>query len=66
MSRLEQLERDVRSLSPEELRDFREWFADHDAELWDRQFESDAKSGRLDRLAEQALRDHANGRSSKL
>jgi hypothetical protein len=66
MSRVEQLERDIRSLSAEELRDFRAWFIEHDAELWDRQFEADVKSGKLDRLAERALRDHANGRSTKL
>ena len=66
MSRLEQLEADVRNLSPEELRDFRAWFAQHDAELWDRQFEADAASGRFDALVERGLRDHANGRSTKL
>jgi hypothetical protein len=66
MSRLEQLERDIRNLSPEELRDFRAWFVEHDSELWDRQFEADAQSGKLDSLVERGLRDHANGRSTKL
>jgi hypothetical protein len=44
----------------------RERFDEYDAELWDRQLEADAESGKLDALAERALRDHLAGRSSKL
>lgn len=36
------------------------------ADMWDRQFEADAKAGRLDRLAEQALADHRAGRTRPL
>ena len=43
-----------------------EWFAQYDAEAWDRQMGADAKAGKLDALAERALRDHQAGRSTKL
>jgi len=66
MSRLEQIENEVEELSPNELAAFREWFAKFDADNWDRQFEADVAAGRLDRLGERALRDHASGRSTKL
>ena len=66
MSRVESIEGQVKGLSPEELSAFREWFAEFDAEIWDRQFESDVKAGKLDGLAERALRDHASGRSTEL
>jgi hypothetical protein len=66
MSKVEEIEEHVRCLRPEELAAFREWFAVFDAEAWDRQFEADAISGRLDDAAERALRDHAAGRSTKL
>ena len=66
MSRVEQIENQVRELSPEELHTFRDWFAEYDAARWDEQFEEDAISGRLDRLTEAALRDHDLGLSSKL
>lgn len=66
MTKIENIESQIKELSPEDLRAFREWFAKFDAELWDRQFESDVKAGKLDRLAKRALRDHAAGRSSKL
>jgi hypothetical protein len=66
MSLLEDLESQVKELSPKELAAFREWFAQFDAEVWDRQFEADVKSGKLDNLAERALRDHNAGRSTDL
>lgn len=66
MTKIEQLEREVRELSAEELVSFREWFAEFDAAAWDRQLADDADSGKLDRLADAALADHASGRSRKL
>lgn len=36
------------------------------ADAWDRQIEQDAKAGRLDPLAEQALRDLAEGRTTEI
>jgi hypothetical protein len=66
MSRVEQIESQIEELSEDELRAFREWFANFDAQVWDQQFEADVKAGRLDRLGERALRDHASGRSTKL
>ncbi len=66
MSKVDKVEREVQSLSPEELAAFRQWFAAFDAEAWDRQFEADAEAGRLDSPAERALREHAAGKSTKL
>jgi hypothetical protein len=66
MEKVEKIEREVQELSPEELASFRQWFAAFDAEAWDRQFEADVRTGRLDALAERALRDHAAGKSTKL
>lgn len=55
MTKLESLEQEVRGLSSEDLAAFRRWFAEFDAAQWDRQIESDLRSGRLDALAEEAL-----------
>jgi hypothetical protein len=66
MEKVEKIEREVQELSPEELASFRQWFAAFDAEAWDRQFEADVRAGKLDALAERALRDHAAGKSTKL
>jgi hypothetical protein len=51
----------IRKLPPSELEAFRAWFAEFDAELWDREMEADVGAGRLDHLAEQALRDLREG-----
>lgn len=57
MSKLEALERRISALSAEELAEFRRWFAEFDAAAWDRQIEQDVKAGKLDALADEALRD---------
>ena len=62
MSNLQELERAVSKLSQEELAAFRVWFAEFDAEMWDRQFEEDVAAGRLDGLAERALQHLQEGR----
>jgi hypothetical protein len=66
MSKIENIEKQIEQLSPEELAEFRRWFAEFDAYLWDRQFEADVGAGKLDALAEKALRAHAAGQSTKL
>ena len=58
MTKLQRIEQDVQSLSPEELADFRKWFQSYDAALWDQQLERDAKAGKLDTLRDEALADH--------
>jgi hypothetical protein len=66
MSKVEKIEGEIQELSSEELAAFRDWFGEFDAEAWDRQLEADTNAGRLDRLAQRALRDHGAGRSTKL
>jgi hypothetical protein len=66
MGKIEKLEQQIRDLSEQELAELRRWFAEFDAEVWDRQIEADAKSGKLDRLGDKALRDHAEGRTKPL
>ena len=66
MTRLEQLERAIGRLSPEERASFRVWFESFDAAEWDRQIEGDAAAGKLDRLAEQALAEYRAGRPRPL
>lgn len=66
MGNVENIERQIQQLSADELAELRLWFAEFDAELWDRQLESDVPSGKLDTLADEALRAHAAGDSTKL
>ena len=61
--KLKDLEREIAALSDDELSEFRRWYADFDARVWDRELESDVREGALDSLAEEALADHRAGRS---
>lgn len=66
MSELEELEKRIRGLSPQDLAKFRAWFSEFDHQLWDRQIEADSQAGRLDKLAAEALGDYKAGKARKL
>jgi len=66
MGKVEKIEQEVQALSPAELAEFRTWFLEYDWAAWDRQLERDVQAGRLDDLAEKALRDHAAGKTTPL
>jgi hypothetical protein len=66
MSTVQEIEDAICKLPPEDLAVFRAWFAEFDAAAWDRQFEQDVAAGRLDDLAEEALRDLREGRCTDL
>jgi len=59
---IEQIKEAVLQFSPADLASFRVWFNEWDADIWDKQFELDATEGRLDALANEALRDVRRGR----
>ena len=63
---LDELEQHVSNLPAAELAKFREWFLDFDGKHWSTQIENDAASGRLDSLADEAIRQHKSGESSPL
>jgi hypothetical protein len=66
MSTIQEIERAVAELTPEERAEFREWFREFDAVEWDQQFEADVSAGRLDALADEALADLRTGRTRPL
>ena len=66
MSTVKEIEAAVSRLSSQELSSFRSWFTEFDAEAWDRQFAEDVAAGRLDALADEALRDSREGRCTDL
>jgi hypothetical protein len=66
MGKVEKIEQEVQTLSPAELAQFRVWFLEFDWAAWDDQLERDVRAGKLDALAEKALRDHAAGKTTPL
>ena len=63
MTKLEEIEKAVAGLAPDDLARFREWFDTFDGARFDEKIERDAASGRLDRLADQAIADFRKGRA---
>ena len=53
MSRAE-LEKEVQSLSPEELRAFAQWVEAYSASQWDEQFARDVTAGKLEKAGRKA------------
>ncbi len=63
---IEDLEKAVAKLPADQFAKFRAWFEEFDAARFDRKIARDAKAGKLDRMAEQALDDLRKGRAREL
>ena len=66
MTTAEDIEKAVEQLPPRELARFRTWFEAFDARQFDAAIERDAKAGKLDPLADEALAAHRAGHSREL
>ena len=53
----------VQKLPPAEVFELGHWLREYEAELWDKQIETDIRSGRLDKLGEEALAELRAGQT---
>ena len=60
MPNAKDIEKAIESLPKAELNEFRAWFAQYDAEIWDTKIEEHALSGKLNSLGKNTLRAHRN------
>jgi hypothetical protein len=66
MTTVDEIERAVSKLPPEELAAFRAWFEQFEAAQLDERIVRDVSAGRLDAIAEDAVAAHRAGRSREL
>ena len=66
MSRVQQIEEQLRTLSGSELRELRAWLDEFEAQRWDEQIAADSGSGKLNHLLERALKDEQEGNTTPL
>ena len=66
MTTVDDIEKAVERLAPGELARFRAWFDTFDAARFDDRIERDARDGKLDKLADEALAAHRSSRSREL
>ena len=58
MQDVKALENAVKALPPQDLAEFRRWFAEFDLAVWDEKIEVDLSSGKLDALLSEAEEDY--------
>jgi len=66
MVTVQDIETAIEHLPKDKLAEFRRWFEAFDAARWDKELEEDVQDGKLDALADQALKDLKEGRCSDL
>ena len=66
MSTVKQIEEAIRQLPPNKVCEVRTWLTEYDNALWDRQIEADVAAGKLDAIADEALREHREGKTCEL
>ncbi|MDD5272498.1 MAG: hypothetical protein PHU14_07255 [Methylovulum sp.] len=66
MLSVQAIEEAIQQLPEPDLIRLRDWFAQFDESLWDKQIEQDAHAGKLDNLAAEALAEYHNGQSIEL
>ena len=66
MPSLQRIETQIAALPEPELRRFRSWFDEFDAQRWDSNLAADISNGKLDSLAAEALAHYNAGRCKPL
>ncbi|MEK9148946.1 MAG: hypothetical protein AAB267_02740 [Candidatus Desantisbacteria bacterium] len=66
MSTVQEIEKAITRLPKDDLSVLRGWFEELEARIWDNQFEKDVQSGKLEKLANEAIADFRNGKCKEL
>ena len=66
MGKIESIEREIERLDEGAFATLRAWFIEYDNTRWDRQIESDAATGKLDSIVEEARTEHRKGKTKAL
>lgn len=66
MPSLQRIETQVAALPEPDLRQFRSWFDEFDAQHWDQSLVTDVHNGKLDVLAAEALAQYGAGKCKPL
>ena len=63
MSTVQDLKQAIEQLLEEDFWKLSEWLIQRHADQWDQQIEEDIRAGKLDKFAEEALREQREGKS---
>ena len=62
----QEISEEIMQLPQDQLQTFREWYEVFDSEKWDDQIASDASDGKLDNIADIAMKEYKAGKSRLL
>ena len=60
MVQIAEIKKEIEQLPKQEYVNLRQWFAEKDWEIWDKQIKADSNSGKLDFLTKEALQEKNN------
>lgn len=66
MSTLLEIEAAIEKLPSRDFGKLRDWIAERDQQLWDKQLEADVAAGKLEKFAQEAMAEYQAGRSKPL
>lgn len=66
MTRLQHIQEEIASLSPQDFKRLRDWIEAREWEEWDRQVAADSATGKLDFLKREAFEAKAKGQLREL
>jgi len=66
MTTVTEIEKAISKLQKDEFFSLREWLDIFEAEKWDEEFEYDARSGKLDKIAEKVIESYHAGKCKEL
>ena len=66
MSTVQEIEKAITQLPKNDFGVLSEWLEEFEEKMWDNQFEEDVQSGRLEKLANEAIADFRAGRCREL
>lgn len=66
MNTVQEVEKAITRLPKDDLAILRKWFEEFEAKMWDNQFEEDVQSGKIEKLANDAIADFRAGKCKEL
>ena len=66
MLALQEIEKEISILPPQEFSNLRKWFYSKDLEKWDEQIEMDSSTGKLDFLIDEAFAEKSSSQLKNL
>jgi hypothetical protein len=66
MSTISEIKETIKHLSEEEFNSFSNWFHKLEEKKWDKELEKDIEEGRLDDLAQEALKEYNDKKCTEL